>query len=126
GLTALLAGQPPPPIKLEFIQWIMRLLPLIPILQIVGVVTTLRSFSIWRRNPQLRPSGGRVWWKHILPALIPNLALTALLGYLRSSGLLRFVQLFMPDLAWITRICGGFAAIWVFLRTGLILKALRK
>ncbi len=126
GLLALLAGQQPPPIKLDFIQWIMRLLPLIPILQIVDVFATLRSIRNWSRYPQLRPSGGRVGWKHILPALIPNLALAALLGYLRSSGLLGFIQLFMPDLAWITRICGGFGGIWAFLRTGLILKALRK
>ncbi len=125
-LMALLAGQQIPPIKLDFLQWIFRLLPLIPILQIVDVFVTLRSIRHWRKNPQLRPSGGRVWWKHILPALIPNLALTALLGFLRSSGLLGFVQLFMPDLAWITRICGGFAGIWAFLRAGLILKALRK
>lgn len=126
GLMALLAGQQPPPIKLDFIQWIFRLLPLIPILQIVDVFATLGSVSNWRRDPQLHPSGGRVWLKHILPVLIPNLALTAFLGYLRSSGLLGFVQLFMPDLAWITRICGGFAGIWVCLRTGLVLKDLRK
>jgi CubicO group peptidase (beta-lactamase class C family) len=126
GLTALLAGQQPTPIKLDFIQWIMRLLPLIPILQIIDVFATLRSISNWRRDPQLRPGGGRVGWKHILPALIPNLALTALLGYLRSTSLIRFLQLFMPDLAWITRICGGFAGIWAVLRTGLILQSLQK
>jgi CubicO group peptidase (beta-lactamase class C family) len=33
GVTALLAGQQPPPIRLDFVQWIMRLLPLIPLLQ---------------------------------------------------------------------------------------------
>ncbi len=42
GVTALLAGQPPAPIRLDFIQWIMRSLPLIPLLQIAGVATTLR------------------------------------------------------------------------------------
>jgi CubicO group peptidase (beta-lactamase class C family) len=126
GLTALLAGQQPAPIKLDFVQWIMRLLPLIPILQIAGVFATLRSLSIWRKDPMLRPSGGRVWVQHILPALIPNLALTALLVYLQSSGLIRFLQLFMPDLAWIIRISGGFAGIWALLHSGLILRALRK
>ena len=45
GVTALLAGQQPAPIQLDFIQWIMRLLPLIPILQIVGVITTLRPVT---------------------------------------------------------------------------------
>ncbi len=56
GVTALLAGQQPAPIKLDFIQWIMRLLPLIPILQIVGVLATLRLLGRWRRDPALRPS----------------------------------------------------------------------
>jgi CubicO group peptidase (beta-lactamase class C family) len=126
GVTALLAGRQPASIRLDFIQWIMRLLPLIPILQIADVFATLRLLSIWRRDPQLRPNGGHAWGKHILPVLIPNLTLTAILVYLRSSGLLRFIQLFMPDLAWIARICGGFAGIWSFLRTGFILRALRK
>ena len=58
--------------------------------------------------------------------LVPNLALTALLGYLRSSGLIRFIGLFMPDLAWIVRISGGFAGVWALLRTGLMLRSLRE
>ena len=126
GVTALLAGQQPAPIRLDFIQWIMRLLPLIPLLQIAGVFVTLRSLRHWRQDPAIRPSGGRMWGQHILLPLIPNLTLTAILVYLRSSGLLRFMHLFMPDLAWIARISGGFAGIWAFLRTGLILRALRK
>ena len=40
GVTALLAGQQPAPIRLDFIQWIMRLLPLIPILQAAEFMTT--------------------------------------------------------------------------------------
>jgi CubicO group peptidase (beta-lactamase class C family) len=126
GATAILAGQQPAPIKLDFIQWIMRLLPLIPILQIVGVFTTLRLISKWRRNPALRPGSGRLWAQHILPPLIPNLALLGILVYLRSSGLLRFLQLFMPDLAWIARISGGFAALWASMRTLLVLRILRR
>jgi hypothetical protein len=126
GVTALLAGQQPAPIKLDFIQWIMRLLPLIPILQLAGVFATLRLLRQWRRNPGLRPSSRRMWGQHILPPLIPNLALMAVLVYLRSSGLLRFLRLFMPDITWIVQISGGFAGIWTFLRTGMILRALRK
>ena len=37
-----------------------------------------------------------------------------------------FMHLFMPDLSWVARISGGFAGIWVFPCTGLILQALRK
>lgn len=126
GVTALLAGQQPPPVRLDFIQWIMRLLPLIPLLQIVGVVATLQRLSYWRQSPGLRPSEGRTWGQHILLPLIPNLSLAAILVYLQSSGLLRFLDLFMPDIAWTARISGGFATIWAFLRTGLILRTLRK
>jgi CubicO group peptidase (beta-lactamase class C family) len=126
GVTALLAGQQPAPIKLDFIQWIMRLLPLIPVLQVVGVFTTLRLLYRWRCDPSLRPNFRRIWGQHILLPLIPNLSLAAILVYLRSTGLIRFLHLFLPDLAWIARISGGFASVWVFLHTGLILQALRR
>jgi CubicO group peptidase (beta-lactamase class C family) len=126
GVTALLAGQKPAPVRLDFIQWIMRLLPLIPILQVVSVFATLGRLRDWRRNPALRPGSGRLWGEHILIPLLPDLALAAILVYLRSSGLIRFLQLFMPDLAWIARVSGAFAGIWAILRTGLIFQALRK
>jgi CubicO group peptidase (beta-lactamase class C family) len=126
GVTALLAGQQPAPIRLDFIQWIMRLLPLIPLIQVAGVFTTLRMLHQWDEEPARRPRSGRLWGQHILLSLTPNLSLVAILVYLRSSGLLRFMHLFIPDLAWIARISGGFAGIWAFLRIGLILRALRK
>jgi CubicO group peptidase (beta-lactamase class C family) len=126
GVTALLAGQQPDPNRLDFIQWVMRLLPLLPLFQVVAVYATLRRLSHWRRNPGFRPSNGQMWGQHILLPLIPNLSLAAILVYLRSSGLIRFLQLFMPDIAWIARISGGFATAWAFLRTGLMLQFLRK
>jgi hypothetical protein len=67
-----------------------------------------------------------MWRQHILLPLIPNLALAAILAYLRSNGMIRFMHSFMPDLAWIVRISGGFAAVWAILRTGLIFQALRR
>ena len=103
----------------------MRASALIPILQVAGVLTTLRRLRRWRRDPALRPRPGRIWGQHVLLPLIPSLSLAAALAYLRSSGLLRFMDLYMPDLSWIARISGGFAGIWAFLRTGLILGALR-
>jgi CubicO group peptidase (beta-lactamase class C family) len=126
GMTALLVDQQPAPIRLDFIQWIMRLLPLVPLLQIAGVVATLGFLHRWHTDPARHPSQGRMWRQHILLPLVPNLSLAAILLYLRSTGLIRFLHLFMPDLAWIAQISGGFAAIWAFLRTGLILHALRK
>jgi CubicO group peptidase (beta-lactamase class C family) len=126
GMTALLAGQEPPPIRLDFIQWLMRLLPLVPLAQVAGVLATRRRLSQWQRDPATRPQGGRLWARHILMPLLPNLTLATILAYLRSSGLIRFMHLYMPDLSWIVRISGGFAALWAFLRTGLILKTLRE
>lgn len=125
GVTALLAGQQPAPIKLDFIQWIMRLLPLIPLVQAMGVFSTIRKLRRWKSDPTLRPTRSLIWREQILLPLIPNLSLTVLLAYLRSSGLIRFLNLFMPDLAWIARISGAFAGTWAVLRTGLVLRALR-
>jgi hypothetical protein len=36
-----------------------------------------------------------------------------------------FIDLFMPDYSWLARTSGGFAGIWAFLRTGLVLRAMR-
>jgi hypothetical protein len=125
-VTALLAGQPPAPIQLGFIPWAMRALLLIPLLQIAGVAATLRLLRRWRQDPALRPSRGRMWGLHILLPLIPNLSLAAIPVFLRVRGMLRFMLLFTPDFSWIALICGSFAGIWTFLRTGLILQTLRK
>jgi len=126
GVAALLAGEQPPPIRLGFIPWVMRALPLIPLAQILGVPATLRLLRRWRQSPTLVPGGGRLWGQHILPPLISNLSLAATLAYLHSSGLLRYMRLYMPDLFWIIRIGGGFAGLWAVLRTTLILGTLRE
>jgi len=126
GVAALLAGGQPPPIRLGFLPWAMRALPLMPLLQIADVFATLRRLRRWRQDPALRPYGRRLWGQHILPALIPNLSLGAILVYLRASGLLRFMHIYMPDLSWIARVCGSFSLVWSFLRTGLLVRATRK
>jgi len=104
----------------------MRLLPLIPLLQVGGAISTLRRVRRWRQDLTQRPSRGHLWGEQILLPLIPNLALISIGGYLRSSGLIRFLDQYMPDLSWIVRISSGFAWIWAPLRTRLILRSLRK
>ena len=126
GAAALLAGRPPAPVRLDFIQWIMRLLPLIPLLQGVEALASLRALQRWRDDPQRRPRGGRLWGRHILLPLLPNLAMAGILAALQSSGMIRFFHLFMPDIAWTARISGGFGGIWAVVRTGLILRAAGK
>ena len=126
NLVALIAGQQPAPIRLDFIQWIMRLLPLIPLLQILDVFSTLGRLRRWREAPVLGATRAMVWGRHVLLPLAPNLSLAASLVYLRSSGLLRYFEIYLPDLAWIARISGGFAALWAVMRTALTLKILNK
>jgi CubicO group peptidase (beta-lactamase class C family) len=126
GVAALLGGEQPPPIRLDFLTWAMRAQPLIPLFEIVGVLATWRLLRRWRQNPELGFSDRRVWGRHILLPLIPNLSFATILGYLHFSGLLRYMRLYMPDLSWIIRIGGGFAGLWAILRTGLILQTWRK
>ncbi len=121
GVTALLCGQDPPPIRLDFIQWVMRLLPLIPILQVADVISTVHKTKNLKASPEKIPNIGRTWRRELLP-LIPNLSLAAFLIYLRSSGLIRFLDLFMPDLAWIARISGSVAGIWACVHTILFMR----
>jgi CubicO group peptidase (beta-lactamase class C family) len=125
GVASRLAGNPPAPIRLGAIPWVQRGLLLIPALQIVEVAVTLGLIRRWRRDPGRRPKRRRIWGRHILLPLIPHvlvtLSLIPILGKLRG-----FLMLFAPDFSWIARISGSFAGIWIFLRTGLILRALRK
>jgi hypothetical protein len=127
GLSAAqrLAGQPLAPSRCGAAPWAMRSMLLIPLLQIVGVVATLRLLRSWRRDPQRHPSRGRMWGLHILLPLIPDLlvalTLIPMLGKMRG-----FLLLFMPDFSWIAMVCGSFAVVWSFLRTGLILRAFRR
>ncbi len=125
GLVRLLAGKQPDRLKFGVIPWIQRGLLVIPFLQILDVALTLGSIQRWSRDPQSRPGRGRIWGCHILLPIIPNLlvflTLIPILSKIRG-----FLMLFAPDFSWIARICGGFAGIWTFLRTCLILRTLRK
>ncbi|HTP09268.1 MAG TPA: serine hydrolase domain-containing protein [Anaerolineae bacterium] len=124
GAAERLAGRSPAPMRFEAVPWAMRALLLIPLLQIVGVIATLLLLRQWRHHPEQRPNGARLWGWHILLPLIPNLSLVALPMLLRAKGMFGFTRFFMPDVAWIALIGGGFAGIWSILRIGLILKVI--
>ena len=127
GAATLLAGARPDPVRWGIvIPWTLRGLLLIPALQILGVAATLLRLRSWRRHPNSRPSGGRMWVLHLLLPMITNLTVAATPIVLAASPLRGFLLLFAPDISWMARICGSFAAIWIFLRTGLILRTLRK
>lgn len=121
-----LAGLPPEPFKSSAVVWLMRGLLLVPLLQAAGVAATLRQVSRWRREPALRPSQGRMWQQHIILPILPNLSFVGALLFLLKKRMFGFLRLFMPDAYWMVLIGGAFAGVWAFLRTGLILKTLRK
>jgi CubicO group peptidase (beta-lactamase class C family) len=127
GVDALLASEQPVPAPLPFtgmIPWALRAQGIIPILQIVDVIATLRLLRHWRLDPECCPNGWRARTFHILLPLIPNLlvalTLKPMLGKRRG-----YLRLYMPDSAWIAMVSGGFALLWSFLRTGLVLGAVR-
>lgn len=126
GAAALLAGEQPTPIKLGLIPWVMRALLLVPLSQIAGVAATLRLLHRWRRDPARVSNRERMWLLHILLPLIPNLFLAAVPIFLRVRGLLGYLKLYMPDVYWTAFLCGSFAPVWSFLRTGLVVGALSR
>jgi len=125
GAATLLAGGRPKAVPVGAIPWAQRSLLLIPLLQIAGVTAMFGLLRRWRRDPATRPSDERLWGQHILLPLIPNLlAALTLIPVLGKMG--GFLRLFLPDVAWIALISGAFAGVWAFLRTGMMLRELRK
>ncbi len=125
SVTALLAGEQYPPMAFfSLVPWMLRAQLLVPALQIADVAATLGLLRRWRSEPERRPSSGAKWRAVLLP-LIPNL-LVALTLKPMLSKLRGFLKLYMPDTYWLAMICGSFALIWSVLRTGLILRALKR
>ena len=126
GVAALLAGeQSAPGPFIRMVPWALRGQLLIPVLQIGGVVATLRLLRRWRLEPEHRPSGRRARGLHVLLPLIPDLlvALTLLPVLGKRRG---YLMLYMPDYSRMAMVCGSFALVWMVLRTGLVLRTLRK
>ena len=127
GAATLLAGARPDPVRWGVvIPWVLRGLLLLPALQILGVAATLLRLRRWRQHPSSRPSRSRMWVQHILLPMLPNLLVAATPIAQAASPLSGFLWLYAPDLSWLARICGSFAGVWIFLRSGLILWTLRK
>jgi hypothetical protein len=102
--------------QFAFFPRLMRTLPLIPLLQVAGVALTLRRWgSITARKGRARL---------ILP-LIPNLSLAAIPMVVQVKGARQYLRLFLPDLYWLTMLCGAIAAIWAFVLTGQMLRTPR-
>ena len=127
GVAKLLAGERSVPNRSgAIIPRALRSLPLIPALQIAGVAVTLRRLRRWHQDPNSHPSGGRKWGRYILLPLVPDLLVSLPLVGLLWTDTLDVMLVYMPDVSWIALVCGSFALVWMVLRTGLVLRTLRK
>ncbi|NCC30662.1 MAG: class A beta-lactamase-related serine hydrolase [Chloroflexia bacterium] len=117
GAAALLAGAKPDAFPLGVVPWLLRSFLLIPLLLMLDLLATWRRSQGWHAAYRRR-SGGWDW--RILPPLLFELALVLLALILLRSNLRRFIILFMPDLAWLVLLCGGFSLIRVSLRLTLM------
>ena len=125
GAAALLAGAEPDAFPLGIIPWLLRSFLLIPAIQVGGVLLTRRRVRRWQSDPASRPGLARLWLLEIaLPGAL-NLGLGASALGLLATNLRPMLRLFMPDLYWLIVLSGGFASIWIVVRTRLILKAFR-
>ncbi len=126
GAAAVLAGEPYEPTPyFSVLPLMLRSQMLIPLLQIADVAATVGLLRRWRSEPDRGSSGGRSWKQHLLLPLIPNLAVALTLrSVLGKRG--EYLKLYMPDYWWLAAICGSFALVWSFVRTGLLLGARRK
>ncbi len=124
GATERLAGETPSKTMFGIAPLLMRGMVLIPVLQLAGVLQTLRRLATWRSNPASRPSQTSLWGRHILLPLVPNMLATLMLVPMMSK-MRGWLRLFMADFSWIAWISGSFAALWAFVRTVLVLRAVR-
>jgi hypothetical protein len=124
GLTAFLAGECPPPIKLGFIPWVLRALVLIPVFQGINVAVNLQKILLWQTQPAMRPVGKQAWLRHVLAPLIPDGAMVGIVGAIAKNKIFGFIKLFWPDAAGITLASGVCAGVWAAVRTWLTIKLL--
>jgi CubicO group peptidase (beta-lactamase class C family) len=113
-------SQPPTAVPvLGLIPWALRAQALIPIFQMASVAATLRQLRQRQRNPDQRLSGGQRWRNNLLalmPQLVAAVTVLPMLGKRRG-----YLKLYMPDYAWIARVCGSVALAWSGVQAGLFL-----
>lgn len=123
--TLMLAGVSPQPNAWPILPWALRAALLLPILFISSILTTFKRIERWQMHPASRPNPTRIWLWHILLPAICNLVIITSAVAILASGMLKFIMLFMGDIASVILLCGGIALVWVFVRTPLVLRVLR-
>ncbi|MBN1537347.1 MAG: beta-lactamase family protein [Anaerolineales bacterium] len=121
-----LAGVSPQPNGWNVLPKVMPFILLLPVLQIIFIIAALLRIKRWKTNASKRPGVVNKWLFHILLPTIINLLLVFTAVGILASGMLNFIMLFMGDMVSTLLISGAIALVWIFIRTPLILRALRK
>jgi CubicO group peptidase (beta-lactamase class C family) len=121
----MLAGIPPQPNAWGILPWVLRALLFLPVLQSVLIFRGFRRIKNWQNGERPLPGATRMWLLHILLPAICNLMIITSAVAILASGMLKFIMLFMGDIASVILLCGGIALVWVFVRTPLVLRVLR-
>jgi hypothetical protein len=125
GVLSLLAGEEPAAHQFGFIPWALRGLLLLPSSRSWASPSRCGSCAAGAAIPSAVPlPAGSGCFTFRFP-LVPNLLLASAPVLFLRSGISRFLLLFGPDFSWIVLVCGGFAAVWIFVRTGLVLWTFR-
>lgn len=124
GITSILAGGQATA-HLGFLPWAIRALLLIPLLQLLAAGLTVRRLIGWRQDPVTRPAGRRAQILHIWVPILGNALLIVPVVAMLWSSTLRVMLLFMPDVTWLALEVGGFAGVWLVVRTALVARTLR-
>jgi CubicO group peptidase (beta-lactamase class C family) len=116
GVSALLAGEPPPPSRFAVIPWMLRALVLVPIFQLSGI-----AVDLLRLHRKSRPDGRPNWRQRfripLISTLLAAISFKSVLGERRG-----FLKLYMPDIFWIANVCASIAILWGLLRTWFVLR----
>ncbi len=122
GAASLLAGLTPEPIPWAMVPWATRGFLVIPVIQIAGVFTLIKLRKHWKLKAGHRPGGIRALNVFALLLVMLNLGVAILALALLMSRMLPFLFLFMPDLTWLSLVCGSFALAWLLLYAWFSLK----
>ncbi len=121
NVAGLLAGERP--VRIPFVgmfPWLLRAQVLIPLLQLIDVGVTLGMLRNRRLDSEpLVNSQGLRGLRLLLPLTANLLVALSLIPMFGRSR--KYLQLYMPDFAWLACFSGSFALIWSLLRTGLLL-----
>ena len=121
----MLAGIPPQPGGWGILPWALRALLLLPVLQGVLIFAGLRRIQGWQSGERSLPGRTRLWLVHILLPSLVNLLLAAGAIAILASGMLKFIMLFMGDIASVVLLCGGVSLVWLVMRTVMMVRVLR-